>query len=104
MRRFVLLAVTVGSLLPAGGCVAYCSDSRGRAFGRNMVPFARRTVLCNGNHCYDRAGNHLDVRCNCSKACECWGDDTAKLAVGDAPDNTAGAPAGDPSGGCGCGA
>jgi hypothetical protein len=87
MRRIALLALTAATLLPAGGCVSLCSDSRGKSFARNLVPFARRYRSCNGRHCRDRNGQHLDVRCRCSKACECWGGRGVAMAV-------------EPSGGC----
>lgn len=100
MLRFGLLALTVVTLMPLGGCVRYCSDSRGKVVGHNYVPFARKYTLCGGNHCLDRNGQHLDVRCRCSKQCDCWGATSVAMAV----DSEGRDSASDDTGACdGCG-
>lgn len=107
MRRLALLALTAATLMPAGGCVAYCSDSRGTVRGRNHIPFTRKYRLCNGRHCQGNDGQHLDVRCRCSKQCDCWGATSVAMAV----DTETGAQGSDVPvaadaegcGGCGCG-
>lgn len=77
MARTVAVVGLVASLWSLGGCVGICTDSRGEAYGRNWVPFGRRYFMCNGSHCRDYNGQHIDQRCSCSRNCSCWGGGSA---------------------------